>query len=115
MDKPIILISAIYGDIGSSTVRSLREAAKIIIGCDMKSHSPVIHLVDRFYKAPAALDIENYMAFLKKIIIQEKVDLFLPVSEAEIGILNTRRKELEDIGVKLLLNNQNIIDTFLDK
>jgi len=115
MDKPIILISAIYGDIGCSAVRSLREAAKKIVGCDMKPCSPVSHLVDKFYKAPAATDTTDYLAFLKKIIIREKVDFFLPVSESEIEVLNTRRKKLEALGVQLLLNNQNIIDTSLDK
>jgi len=115
MDKSIILISAIYGDIGCSAVRSLRKVAKKIVGCDMKSYSPVSHLVDKFYKAPAATDTTNYMVFLREIIIREKVDFFLPVSESEIEILNTRRKELEDLGVQLLLNNQNIINIFLDK
>ena len=115
MDKPTILISAIYGDIGCSAVRSLREVVKKIVGCDMKPYSPVSHFVDRFYKAPAATDTKNYMAFLREVIIREKVDFFLPVSESEIEVLNTRRKVIEDIGVQLLLNNQNIIDTFLDK
>jgi len=115
MDKPVILISAIYGDIGCAAVRSLREPARKIVGCDMKPYSPVSHLVDKFYKAPAATDTTNYMAFLREIIIREKVAFFLPVSEPEIGILNTRRKELEALSVQLLLNNQSIIDTFLDK
>ena len=115
MDKPVILISAIYGDIGCSAVRSLREVAGKIIGCDMMPYSPVSHLVDKFYKAPAANDTTDYMDFLKEIIIREKVGFFLPVSEPEIEVLNTRRKELEVLGVKLLLNNQSIIDTFLDK
>lgn len=115
MDKPIILISAIYGDIGCSAVRSLREAVKKIVGGDIKPYTPVSHLVDRFFKAPAATDTTNYMAFLREIIIREKVDFFLPISEPEIDILNTRREEIEALGVKLLLNNQNIIDTFLDK
>jgi carbamoyl-phosphate synthase large subunit len=115
MDKPIILISAIHGDIGCSAVRSLREATKKIVGCDMNPYSPISHLVDKFYAAPAATDTTIYMAFLREVIIREKVDFFLPVSESEIEVLNTRRKELETLGVQLLLNNQNIIDTFLDK
>lgn len=115
MERPVILISAIYGDIGCSAVRSLREVAGKIVGCDMKPYSPVSRLVDKFYEAPAATDTTDYMTFLKEIIIREKVDFFLPVSEPEIEVLNTRRKELEVLGVKLLLNNQSIIDTFLDK
>ncbi len=115
MDKPVILISAIYGDIGCSAVRSLREVAGKIVGCDMKPYSSVSHFVEKFYAAPAATDTTNYMAFLREIIIREKVDFFLPVSEYEIEVLNTRRKELEALGVQLLLNNQSIIGTFLDK
>lgn len=115
MERPVILISAIYGDIGSSAVRSLREVSKKIVGCDMKPYSPVSHLVDIFYKTPAATDTTDYMAFIKEIIIREKADFFLPISEAEIEVLNIRRREIEALGVHLLLNNQSIIDTFLDK
>lgn len=115
MDKPAILISAIYGDIGCSAVRSLREVAWKIVGCDMKPYSPVSHLIDKFYEVPAATDTTDYMTLLRKIIIREKIEFFLPVSEPEIEVLNTRRKELKALGVQLLLNNQNIIDTFLDK
>lgn len=115
MERPTILISAIYGDIGCSAVRSLREVSKKIVGCDVKPYSPVSHLVDKFYEAPAATDTTGYMAFLREIILRERVGFFLPISEAEIEVLNTRRKDLESLGVKLLLNKQYVIDTFLDK
>ena len=115
MNKPVILISAIYGDIGCSAVRSLREVAEKIVGCDMKPNSSVSHLLDKFCKSPAATDQTDYIAFLKEIIIREKIDFFLPISESEIEVLNIRRKELEALGVQLLLNNRNIIDIFLDK
>ena len=115
MDKPVILISAICGDIGSSAVRALREAAHKIIGCDIKFYTPVFHLADKFYQAPAASDTENYLDFLKDIIKKENIEAFLPISEPEIRILNTRRKEIGTLGIKLLLNNRTIIETFLDK
>lgn len=82
MNKPVILISAICGDIGSSAVRSLREAAKKIIGCDMKSYSPVSHLVDKLYKVPAASDTTNYIAFLKEVIIKEKIGFFFSLFQS---------------------------------
>jgi carbamoyl-phosphate synthase large subunit len=115
MDNPSILISAICGDIGSSAVRSLRNMAKKIVGCDMKSYSPVSHLVDKFYKAPAASDKTNYAAFLEEVIARERVHFFLPVSEPEIEVSNSKRKDLENLGVRLLLNNSKIVNTFLDK
>jgi carbamoyl-phosphate synthase large subunit len=114
-DRPVILISAVCGDIGGGAVRALRASASRLIGCDMRDGCPVSPILDSFYKAPAASDQDRYMDFLKAVISAEQVDAFLPISEPEIGVLNERRDEMESLGVKLLLNNQLIIDNFLDK
>lgn len=114
-DRPVILISAVRGDIGGAAVRVLRESASRLIGIDMKDGCPVSSILDSFFKAPAASDPDKYMAFLKDVISAEKVDAFLPISEPEIDVLNERRAEIESQGVKLLLNNQLIIDNFIDK
>jgi len=115
MDKPVILISAICGDIGYSAVRSVRESVSKIIGCDIRSYSPVTHLVDKFYEVPPASDTESYIDFLKGIIRKESIQFFLPVSEPEIEVINLMREEFEKRGVKLLLNSKSILDNFLDK
>ncbi|MBA4416977.1 MAG: hypothetical protein C0392_03555 [Syntrophus sp. (in: bacteria)] len=114
MDRTI-LISAICGDIGSSAVRALRNACNRIVGCDMKAYSPVLSIMDAFYIVPAAVDTACYMAALKEIISKERINLFLPISEPELVILNSRRAEIESLGVKLLINNPVIIENFLDK
>jgi carbamoyl-phosphate synthase large subunit len=114
-DRPVILISAVCGDIGGGAVRVLRESASRLIGSDMKDGCPVSSMLDSFFKAPAASESSKYMAFLKDVISAEQVDVFLPISEPEIEVLNERRDEIESLGVKLLLNNQLIIDNFLDK
>lgn len=114
-DRPVILISAVCGDIGGGAVRVLRESASRLIGCDMKDGCPVSPILDSFFKAPAASDPDKYMTFIKDVIIAEKVEAFLPISEPEIELLSERRDEIESLGVKLLLNNPLIIDNFLDK
>jgi carbamoyl-phosphate synthase large subunit len=115
MDKPVILISGVCGDIGCSAVRALREAAAKIIGCDMRPYSPVYDLIDQFYVIPGALDRENYMKSLRKILEKEGILFFLPIPEPEIRVADEKRGELEALGIKLLLNNHLIIDNFLDK
>lgn len=114
-DQPVILITAVCGDIGGGAVRALRESASRLIGCDMKDGCPVSPMLDSFFKAPAASDSNKYMAFIKDVIVDENVDAFLPISEPEIELLNERRNEIEFLGVKLLLNNQLIIENFIDK
>jgi carbamoyl-phosphate synthase large subunit len=116
MDKTIILISSIGGDIGCSAVRSLRDSVDVIIGCDIVDNTfPVSDIIDKFYKVPPASDTENYINFLKEIISKEKIEGFLPISEPEIEVLNSRRKEFDDLGIRLLMNNHKILDNFLDK
>jgi carbamoyl-phosphate synthase large subunit len=115
MDKVTIFISAVCGDIGCSAVQSLREAAGKIVGCDTSPYSPVSDLIDKLYKVPPALDTENYMDFIKNLIKKEDIGFFLPISDAEITVLNLRREELEVLGVKLLMNNETIINNFMDK
>jgi carbamoyl-phosphate synthase large subunit len=113
--KPTLLISGVCGDIGCSAVRSLREAAGRIIGCDMRPFSPVRDLLDGFYEVPAAVEAERYLHRIKDIISRESISFFLPVPEPEIRLIDENRVELEGHGPKLLLNNRTIIRNFLDK
>lgn len=116
MDKTVILVSSIGGDIGFSAVRSLRESVDIIIGCDAANNTfPVLDFIDKFYKVPPASDTDNYIDSLKEIISKENIKGFLPISENEIEVLKSRRNEFDDLGVRLFMNNHKILDNFLDK
>lgn len=116
MDKTIILISSIGGDIGCSAVRSLRDSVDVIIGCDAANNTlPVLDFIDKFYKVPPASDADRYIDFIKEIVSTENINGFLPISEYEIEVLNSRRNEFDNHGVRLFLNNKKILDNFLDK
>lgn len=115
MRKDVILVSAVSGDIGCSAVRSLSEEGYKIIGCDMNPYTPVLPLLQKFYKAPPASEETEYIAFIKDIIYRENVGFFVPISEPEIKILNVRREDFSVQNVKLLINNRIILDSFLDK
>jgi carbamoyl-phosphate synthase large subunit len=113
--KPILLISGVCGDIGCSAVRSLREAAGRVIGCDMRPYSPVRDLLDEFYEVPAAVEEKRYLQRIKDIVSREGISFFLPVPEPEIRLIDENRVEMEGLGPKLLLNNRMIVRNFLDK
>lgn len=112
MKKPVVFISAVCGDIGYTAVRALRNSAYRIIGCDMRPFSPAADLIDSFHIAPAA-SAPGFPDFLLDVIRKEKVDAFLPISEPEIRVISEIRDKFE--GIKLLLNNDQIVRTFLDK
>ncbi len=116
MDKTIILISSIGGDIGCSAVRSLRDSVDVIIGCDIADNTfPALDIIDKFYKVPPASDADSYIDFIKEIVSMENINGFLPISEYEIEVLNSRRNEFDNHGVRLFLNNKKILGNFLDK
>ncbi|KKR30042.1 MAG: hypothetical protein UT63_C0108G0007 [Candidatus Gottesmanbacteria bacterium GW2011_GWC2_39_8] len=115
MKKPVILVSAVSGDIGSAAVRSIKEAGYVIVGCDIKPYSSVSCLMIRHYQVPPASDTESYLNCLKNILKTEGIEMFLPISEPEIDVLNQCREEMELTGIKLLINNRTIIDNFSDK
>ncbi len=116
MKRPNILISAVAGDIGDSIVRAYTTINCSIFGCDMRGD--VIHneLLTKFFKIPSTVDNPgNYLETIKQKIEEEKVDFFIPVSEPEIMLINDNRDIFLDKGVKLIINNSFIVDTFLDK
>ncbi len=116
MDKTIILISSIGGDIGCSAVRSLRDSVDVIIGCDIADNTfPALDIIDKFYKVPPASDADSYIDFIKEIVSMENINGLLPISEYEIEVLNSRRSEFDNHGVRLFLNNRKILGNFLDK
>jgi len=115
MTKPNILITAVCGDIGSSTVRALHGASGKSIGCDMRPYCPVLDYMDGFYIAPPASEVKKYLQFIEDIVVKEAIDIILPISEPEITLMNEQRDHLESLGVKLMMNSPLIIENFLDK
>lgn len=111
----VVLISGVCGDIGCSVVRSLRGAVERVVGCDMRSHSPVHNLLDNFYEVPAAMESDRYLMRLKDIIVQQGISFFLPTSEPEIRLINENRNLMQELSLKVLINDRAIIGTFLDK
>ncbi len=110
-----ILVSAVGGDIGAAVACSLLEAGAGVIGCDMRDCSPIRDRLAAFHVAPPASDAESYMNFLARIVRDEGIGCFTPVSEPELRLLNTRREDLNRLDVKVCINNRHILDTFLDK
>src|SRR3990170_856908 len=94
-----------------SAVRALSEAGYRIIGCDMNQYTPVSSLLYKFYKAPSALDEKDYIPFINDIIVRERIEYVVPISEPEIKLLNVRREDLRQLGIKLVLNNEVIKTT----
>ena len=110
-----LFLTAIGGDIGYGIIKAIRKANREIriIGCDTRKYNYSYDIVDKFYTSPSYLQKDKWIAFVRDVIRQEKVDIFWPVTEIEIKLVDENKPLFE--GVSLAVNSSNILKIAMDK
>lgn len=111
-----ILVSGASGIVGYGILKSLRmsEEKYNLIGTSIYDDTIAEAFCDLFIKTiPSTYD--NYIQWLLDIIVEKKVDLIIPGIEIDMKLWNLHRGLIEKIGVKVLLNDSNLIDLCSDK
>lgn len=117
-NKPInILVTGVGGDIGMGIIRCLMDIKyhSILVGCDTNKYAAGRYYAEHFYIAPKASEKKAYIDFLLHKCQLHKIDIVIPSSEQEIKVINEYRKVFNDRKIIVLINDQRIVDTFLDK
>ena len=112
-----ILITAAGGDIGGNIINILSEQKDkelFIVGTDLNENIFALDKVDRFYQVDK-IDSLNYKKQILRIIEENSIEVVVPVSEKEILWFNENRNIFDALKIKVLINNRNIIDSFLNK
>lgn len=110
-----LLITAIAGDIAQSIALIVRETFPEwrILGTDIHERHGAELYVDRWFQAPPAssLDFKNW---LEDLIRREKIDVCLPMSEAEL--LFFAQTDIKNVaGAKLVMPSAQTIIVGTDK
>ena len=111
------LISAANSDIAISMARILKQEKNDtnIIGVAPDGIYPALNYFDKVEVIPYAADV-NYFNKLLFYIQSYKINVFIPVSEAELSFfLNNRDLFSTQLDVKILINNPYILKNCLDK
>ena len=69
---------------------------------------------DKKYVLPPA-NRSQYLSALKKICIQEKIDVLFHGSEPDLRAISNNRTDFEDMGILVPINRKEIIDLCLNK
>lgn len=109
-----ILVSGASGVVGYGALRSLRGLGHKLIGTTIYKESPANCFSDVFELAPKTTDA-HYFDWLLGVIKKHRVDMIIPCIEADMIAWNKNRKVLENSGVSVLLNNENLISLCADK
>lgn len=98
-------------------LRYFREAMRDgdqIIACDMQASAPGLTEADRAFLVPAIYD-QLYIPTLLEKIREYKVDALISLNDLELPILSAHRREIEELGSKLLVSDERVIDITFDK
>ena len=107
------LVTASGGDISQAITRILRASFRdsFIVGTDLNEEPFAKNLVDQFLRLPLATS-ENYISEVARILAELEIDIFIPVSEAEIKVV---ANSLTPLSAEVLNIPKLAVDTFLDK
>lgn len=101
-----ILITAIGKRV--QLIVHLKKSFKVV-GIDANTYNPASRFVDKFYEVPKYYE-NNYITSILDICKKENIKLLIPLYEKEFNLLCNYKNDFENLGVKLLLSDSNIVD-----
>jgi len=112
-----ILVTSVGGDIGMNIVNILLKQDLFkcsLFVVDIKKYVFSKNLVKNFYVVPKT-NSDNYINKIDEIITLNNIELIIPSSEVDILFFNSNKKYFAKRRVKLLINDNVILENFLDK
>ncbi len=102
--------------IGYGILKSIRNTKKTyrLIGSTIHKNSIAPAFTDVCIEAPFS-GSEGYLDWFIKVIKDHDVDLIIPSFEEDVNFLANHRKQIELTGVKLVLNNLELVHLCNDK
>ncbi len=121
MSRPFrtVIVTCVGGMFVSDIVEALRSAPDFdvrIVGCDANPNAPGRVLADCFEALPfAAAEPELYARKVIELAKREKVDVIVPLSEAESRVISDHREELKAAGVAVSVSASAVVSMITDK
>ncbi|MGG5502307.1 ATP-grasp domain-containing protein [Myroides odoratimimus] len=85
-----------------------------VFATDMQLTAPALVDADVAIQVPAIYSKE-YISSLKTIIKENQIDLIISLNDLELPILSSVKSELEELGAKVVVSNEDVIKIAFDK
>lgn len=85
-----------------------------ILAADMQLSAPAMADADKQFVVPA-IYTEGYMDIILDICKRENVKALISLNDLELPLLSARKKDFENLGVKVLVSDDHVIDICFDK
>jgi len=111
-----ILCTSVGNDGFPAVLDGLQQRAGIhIIGCDADPLAPGLMLADQGFIVPPRANSDDLLAALERIIVDQRVSVFLPLSTEDQPFFAEHRNRIEALGVKLAVSSLSSIKIANDK
>ncbi|EJP6470958.1 ATP-grasp domain-containing protein [Clostridium sporogenes] len=85
-----------------------------VVVADCSRLAPALYDADKYYIVPRCME-KNYVDEIKKICIEEKISLIIPLLEDDLLVISKNKNEFEKLGIKCLISDYDIIEKCFDK
>lgn len=109
-----ILVTAVSGDIANGILKILQEQDAELYGCDVNSIAAGMDRVNKFWQSRYAVE-EGYTEELLEKCLEYGITHLIPVNEREIEVVSADRRLFEKHGIKIVIQDERILDICLDK
>lgn len=92
---------------------NLSEGDKVV-ATDMQLSAPALQVADVKLQVPAVYDPE-YVSITLNICREQNIDVLLSLNDLELPILSENKARFEELGVKVIVSNPEVIDIAFDK
>lgn len=109
-----ILVTAISGNVANGILKEIQNEEDELYGCDVNDFPVGADIVKKYWKSDYAIT-PKYIGELLKKCEQYGITHIIPANEEEIIEINRNRIQFDEKGIKLLINSEFIINTFMNK
>lgn len=91
----------------------LRETGKVYVA-NSSELSPAFQVADASVVTPLIYD-SRYIPFLKEYCEKHQIDAIISLFDIDLPILAKHKKEFEDLGIQVVVSDENVVDICNDK
>lgn len=92
---------------------ALKNKGKVFVA-NSTAQSPAFQYADGYIVTPLIYD-ENYISFLEKYCLDNDIRIIISLFDIDLLMLARHKKELENLGIQVIVSNEDVIEICNDK
>mgnify|MGYP003277649908 CR=1 FL=1 len=112
-----VLVTAIGSFSADIVIKQLKQMNYRIVGCDIYPKEWIVdaYNVSQFYQVPFASKEMEYLEFIQRVCIKEKINYIVPLTDTEVDVFNYNRGWFEENHINVCISSKSTLDICRNK